>query len=154
MLNFDATNLPQSSFVSLYPKYFRPTPKVDLMPTVWRLPPSKARKPQKLSVNLGIWKIPGKTADFRPKHIICTFSESYAYKGSFEFFFYTFLLHPVMREFCWNTQAETLTSFLHYVVYEIEMALVLVFDFWFAQFVLGNLSSGRYSKCIWPFHFL
>ena len=64
------------------------------MPTVWRLPPSKVRKPQKLSVNLGIWKIPGKTADFRPKHVICTFSESFAYKGWFEFsfkYFYCFL---------------------------------------------------------------
>ena len=34
-LNFDATDLPNSSFEPLYPKLFRGTPKVDLVSTVW-----------------------------------------------------------------------------------------------------------------------
>ena len=40
-LNFDVIDLPHSSFVPLYPKYFRASPKVDLVLTVWRPPPSK-----------------------------------------------------------------------------------------------------------------
>ena len=34
-LNFDATDLPNSSFEPLYPKLFRGTPEVDLVSTVW-----------------------------------------------------------------------------------------------------------------------
>ena len=34
-LNFDATDLPHSSFEPLYPKLFRGTPEVDLVSTVW-----------------------------------------------------------------------------------------------------------------------
>ena len=33
--NFDATDLPHSSFEPLYPKLFRGTPEVDLVSTVW-----------------------------------------------------------------------------------------------------------------------
>ena len=34
-LNFDATDLPNSSFEPLYPKLFRGTPEVDLVSTIW-----------------------------------------------------------------------------------------------------------------------
>ena len=34
-LNFDATDLPNSSFEPLYPKLFRGNPEVDLVSTVW-----------------------------------------------------------------------------------------------------------------------
>ena len=34
-LNFDPTNLPNSSFEPLYPKLFGATPEVDLVSTVW-----------------------------------------------------------------------------------------------------------------------
>ena len=34
-LNFDATDLPHSSFEPLYPKFFRGNPEVDLVSTVW-----------------------------------------------------------------------------------------------------------------------
>ena len=35
--NFDATDLPNSSFEPLYPKFFRGTPKVNLASTIWLL---------------------------------------------------------------------------------------------------------------------
>ena len=44
-LNFNATDLPHSSFEPLYPKLFRGTPIVDLGPIVWHTAPSKVRKP-------------------------------------------------------------------------------------------------------------
>ena len=42
-LNFDATNLPNSSFEPLYPKLFRGNPEVDLVSTVWPPGPPKVR---------------------------------------------------------------------------------------------------------------
>ena len=42
-LNFDATDLPNSSFEPLYPKLFGATPEVDLVSTVWPPGPPKVR---------------------------------------------------------------------------------------------------------------
>merc|ERR1711873_183918 len=44
--NFDATDLPNSSFEPLYPKLFRGTPEVDLVPIVWHTAPPKVRIPR------------------------------------------------------------------------------------------------------------
>merc|ERR1712115_431938 len=44
--NFDATDLPNSWFESLYPKLFRGTLRVDLVPIVWHTAPPKVRIPQ------------------------------------------------------------------------------------------------------------
>ena len=71
-LNFDATDLPHSSFEPLYPKLFRGTPEVDLVSTVW--PPDlpkvrlcrKNRRKKTLFLGVFLDKIsfPGQTVDF------------------------------------------------------------------------------------------
>merc|ERR1711963_1145000 len=44
--NFDARDLPNSSFEPLYPKLFRGTTEVDLVPIVWHTAPPKVRIPR------------------------------------------------------------------------------------------------------------
>ena len=70
--NFDATDLPNSSFEPLYPKLFRGTPEVDLVPIVWHTAPPKVRIPRihcrQKRLFLGVFlekkSFPGKTVDF------------------------------------------------------------------------------------------
>ena len=71
-LNFDATDLPNGSFEPLYPKLFRGTPEVDLVPIVWHTAPPKVRIPRihcrQKRLFLGVFlekkSFPGKTVDF------------------------------------------------------------------------------------------
>ena len=70
--NFDATDLPNSSFEPLYPKLFRGTPEVALVPIVWHTAPPKVRIPRihcrQKRLFLGVFlekkSFPGKTVDF------------------------------------------------------------------------------------------
>ena len=52
-VNFDATDLPHSSFEWLCPEDFNGTPDVDLVSIIWRPAPSKVMISQKLSKTLG-----------------------------------------------------------------------------------------------------
>ena len=52
-VNFDATDLPHSSFEWLCPKDFRGSPDIDLVSIIWRPAPSKVMISQKLSETLG-----------------------------------------------------------------------------------------------------
>ena len=78
-VNFDATDLPHSSFEWLCPKDFRGSPDIDLVSIIWRPAPSKVMISQKLSKTLGHFEavffdgndFPGQTVDIRLFYHAC-----------------------------------------------------------------------------------